>query len=66
MISFEENGDKEGGAERDIYALRGRKVSQIHIYITQNKKNMAKMHQAKAESQAKKLSEKNFVLEIGQ
>lgn len=65
VIEFQEIGDAEGGLERDIYALQGRQVSQVHIYVTQNEKNAVKIRQAKTEKEAKKLSEKDFTINIG-
>lgn len=64
VIHFQEVGDLEGGLEKDIYALQGRRVSEIHVYVTQKGKNVPKMHQAKTEEEAKKLSEDDFLVKI--
>lgn len=63
-IPFEEIGDQPGELASEIFSLQGRKVSKVHIYVTQNEDNMVDMHQAKTETEAKKLSEKDFVVEI--
>lgn len=63
-ITFEEIGDKAGELDSEIFSLQGREVSQVHIYVTQNKDNMVKMHQAETEAEARKLSEKDFVVDI--
>ena len=65
VIEFQEIGDKEGGLERDIYALQGRQISEVHVYITQKERNVAKMHQVSTEEEAQKLSEKDFSINIG-
>ena len=46
--------------------MQGRELSEVHIYVTQNRDNMVKMHQAGTEAEAEKLSEKDFVVEITQ
>lgn len=66
VIEFQEVGDKEGGLEKDIYALQGRQISKIHVYVTRNEKNVPKMHQVKTEKEAKKLSEDDFSVRIRQ
>lgn len=63
-ISFEEIGDQTGELASEIFSLKGRKVSKVHIYVTQNTDNMVKMHQAETEAEAKQLSEKDFVVDI--
>ena len=63
-LSFEEIGDKWDELESEIFSLQGRELSKIHIYVTQNEDNMVKMHQAKTEEEAGKLSEKDFVVEV--
>lgn len=65
-LSFEEIGDKKDELESEIFSLQGRELSKIHLYVTQNKDNMVKMHQAATEAEAEKLSEKDFVVEIAQ
>lgn len=63
-LSFEEIGDKKDELESEIFSLQGRELSKVHLYVTQNKDNMVKMHQAESEAEAEKLSEKDFVVEI--
>lgn len=63
-LRFEEIGDKPGELSSEIFALRGRTVSKVHIYVTQNEDNMIKMHQAETEAEAEKLSEKDFWVDI--
>lgn len=63
-ISFEEIGDKKDELESEIFSLQGRELSQVHLYVTQNKDNMVKMHQAGTEAEAEKLSEMDFVVQI--
>lgn len=65
-ITFEEIGDKPGELASEIFSLQGRKVSKVHIYVTQNQDNMIKMHQAETEAEARKLSEKDFVVDISE
>lgn len=66
VIPFERVSGIESEGGTDIYALQGRNVSQVHIYITQKEKNMSKMHQAETERMAKKLSEQDFVIDIAE
>lgn len=65
-LSFEEIGDKGDELESEIFSLQGRELSKVHIYVTQKEDNMVKMHQAKTEAEAGKLSEKDFVVKISQ
>lgn len=63
-IRFEEIGDKPGEFASEIFSLRGREVSKVHIYVTQNEENMIKMHLAETEAEARKLAEKDFWVDI--
>ena len=63
-LDWEEIGDGEGSIQRDLYSLRGKDVSKVHIYVTQKKENMFELITAKTVEEARAKSEYDFVVDI--
>lgn len=63
-LEFEETVNGTGEFARDLFSLRGREVTGVHIYVTQKEKNMFELVTAKTEKQAKKKSEYDITVDI--
>ena len=54
----------QGDLQCECYSLRGKDISKLHIYITQNEADALELMTAKTEKRAKKISEYDFVLDV--
>lgn len=61
-LTWERADRPEGEMSRAIFALQGKDVSRIHIYLTQRQENLFKLMEADTEQEAKERSE--FDLEV--
>lgn len=48
----------------ECYSLRGKDISKLHIYITQNEEDALELMTAKTEKRAKEISEYDFVVDV--
>ncbi len=63
-IQFQEVGDTDETLQKDFFSVNGKKISRLHIYVTENEDQMFELIKAKTEEQAKKISEHDFVVDV--
>ena len=63
-IQFQEVWDTDETLQKDFFSVNGKKISRLHIYVTENEDQMFELIKAKTEEQAKKISEHDFVVDV--
>ena len=64
-LQFQETGDiVTENLDADLFSVNGKKVTKLHIYMTEKEDNMFYLIKAKTEKEAKKLSEIDFVVDM--
>lgn len=64
-LQFQEIGDiVTENLDVDLFSVNGKKVTKLHIYMTEKEDNMFYLIKAKTEKKAKKLSEIDFVVDL--
>lgn len=64
-LQFQEIGDiVTGNLDTDLYSVNGKKVTKLHIFITEKEDNMFLLIKAKTEKKAKEVSEFDFVVDL--
>lgn len=64
-LQFQEVGDiVVGNLDTDMYSVNGKKVTKLHIFITEKEDNMFSLIKAKTEKKAKEVSEFDFVVDL--
>lgn len=74
MAVFDQDGNAlnyvenigQGDLQCECYSLRGKDISKLHIYITQNEEDALELMTAKTEKRAKEISEYDFVVDVKQ
>lgn len=72
MAVFDQDGNAlnyvenigQGDLQCECYSLRGKDISKLHIYITQNEEDALELMTAKTEKRAKEISEYDFVVDV--
>lgn len=64
-LEWQELGDSEDGKQdTDMFSVKGKKVTKLHIFITEKENNMFRLIKAKTEKKAKEVSEFDFVVDL--
>lgn len=64
-LQFQEIGDATtGNMDVDLYSVNGKKITKLHIFITEKEDNMFSLIKAKTEKKAKQVSEFDFVVDL--
>ena len=64
-LQFQEVGDRViENLDTDMFSVNGKKVTKLHIFITEKEENMFSLIKAKTEKKAKEVSEFDFVVDL--